>query len=198
MSGLSQLLINIRKLNNIKRWSNEFLHRRASVAEHSFSVAQIAQMLGFIEESLGGTVNWKALYRKALNHDVPEALTGDVISTTKNINDHTRETMKQVETQLVNEALLDGVFSPFREEYLSLIFDGKDSSLEGDILRYADHIDALIECLQEIRLGNNDPFAAKYVDIMKKIDGSEARCVQYFVKEVLCVLINDRGNKKDE
>ncbi len=198
MNGLPQLLLNIRKLNNIGRWSNEFLHRRASVAEHSFAVAQIAQMLGFIEESLGGTVNWKALYRKALNHDVPEALMGDVISTTKNMNEQTKATMRQVETQLVDEVLLANIPSPFKEEYRAVVFDGKDDTLEGNILRYSDNIDALMECLQEIRLGNTDPFAAKYDSILKKVEASPVRCVQYFVKEVLHAFIYDRGESINE
>ena len=197
MNGLSQLLLNIRKLNNIGRWSNEFLHRRASVAEHSFSVTQIAQMLGFIEESLGGTVNWKALYRKALNHDVPEALMGDVISTTKNINEHTKETMKQVEIQLVDKVLLENVPSPFKEEYRFTVFDGKDDSLEGKILRDADHIDALIECLQEMRLGNTDPFTDKYSVILKKVEDSQVKCVKYFLKNVLYEFIYEQDEKKN-
>ncbi|MGE4498313.1 MAG: YfbR-like 5'-deoxynucleotidase, partial [Deferribacterales bacterium] len=37
-------LLSVKKLNNIGRWASDFMHRRASVAEHSFSVAQIAQL----------------------------------------------------------------------------------------------------------------------------------------------------------
>ena len=79
--SLASYLLNIRKLNNIGRWANEFLHRRASVAEHSFCVAQLAQLLGVIEESFGAVISWKRIYRKALNPDVPESLMGDAIST---------------------------------------------------------------------------------------------------------------------
>ena len=56
MENLGKLITTARKLNNIGRWANEFLHLRASVAEHSFSVAQIAQLLGIIEEENAITV----------------------------------------------------------------------------------------------------------------------------------------------
>jgi putative hydrolase of HD superfamily len=184
------LLDNLRKLNNVMRWSNEFLHRRASVAEHSFCVTQIAQMLGFIEESLGTSVDWKLLYRKALNHDVPEAVVGDVISTTKNVNQDIHDTIKRVETILVENMIAD-LPEPFRSDYRTAFFDGKDDTTEGKILTAADNIDALIECLQEIRLSNNVPFREKYAMIKKKIEKIPLASAEYFIKEILPSLAGD-------
>lgn len=187
--SLGNVILSARKLNNIGRWANEFLHRRASVAEHSFAVAQIAQMLGFIEESHGAQVDWKVLYRKALNHDIPEAVVGDVISTTKNINAQIQETIRQVEESLVEEMLLSGLPEPYKELYRFAFFDGKDESLEGLILRSADNIDALVECLQEISLANADPFVDKYYFILNKIKASPLKSVEYFLKEILPQLV---------
>ena len=95
MENLGKLITTARKLNNIGRWANEFLHQRSSVAEHSFSVAQIAQLLGIIEEENGRQIDWKRLYRKALNHDIPEAVMGDVISTTKNSNAEVKKALRE-------------------------------------------------------------------------------------------------------
>ena len=50
-----------------------------------------------------------------------------------------------------------------------VIFDGKDDSIEGLILTAADNIDALIECIQEIKLSNYEPFLEKYTYILDKI-----------------------------
>jgi putative hydrolase of HD superfamily len=188
------LLDNLRKLNNVMRWSNEFLHRRASVAEHSFCVAQIAQMLGFIEESLGGVVNWKLLYRKALNHDVPEAVVGDVISTTKNVNKDIHDTIKKVEILLV-ENMISGLEEPFRSEYRAAFFDGKDDTTEGKILTAADNIDALIECLQEIKLSNTVPFVEKYIMIKEKIQKIPLASAEYFINQILPSLAGEFGEK---
>ncbi len=189
--GLGGIIINARKLNNIGRWANEFLHQRASVAEHSFLVAQLAQLLGFIEESNGNVVNWKVLYRKALNHDLPEAVMGDVISTTKNINKSVKETLEDVERKLVEDELLASIEPHYRELYREAIFDGKDDSLEGMILSAADNIDALLECVLEIKLANKDPFLAKYYTILDKILAIDTISSKYFISEILPSMIGD-------
>ena len=191
-NNLGRILINAKKLSNIGRWANEFLHKRQSVAEHSFMVCQIAQLLGMIEESENSqTVDWKSLYRKALNHDTPEALVGDVISTTKNINAATKKALDDVEAALVESELIAKVNEPYRTLYREVIFDGKDSSLEGMILTAADNIDALMECIQEIKLSNTDPFLDKYYHILKKVSGIGLYSSTYFVDKILPFLIKD-------
>ena len=190
--NLGRLLINAKKLSNIGRWANEFLHKRQSVAEHSFMVCQIAQLLGMIEETEGaGSVDWKSLYRKALNHDTPEALVGDVISTTKNINEATKKALDDVEAELVESELISKVSEPYRSLYRDVIFDGKDDSLEGRILTAADNIDALMECIQEIKLANTDPFLYKYHHIYKKVSSIGLYSSTYFIDKILPFLIKD-------
>lgn len=192
MTGLENIINLIKKLNNIGRWSNEFLHQRASVAEHSFSVAQIAQMLGIMEEQNGNSVNWKALYQKSLNHDVPEAIIGDVISTTKNATPQTKAALDEVEQTLMDVHLFSKLDLTYRDIYKKIIFDGKDSTLEGEILKAADNIDALFECLSEIKLANEEPFSEKYFMILEKINKSELKSVHIFLDEILPKLIGER------
>lgn len=201
MENLGRLIITARKLNNIGRWANEYLHQRPSVAEHSFSVCQIAQLLGVIEEQNGTSVDWRVLYKKSLNHDIPEALVGDVISTTKNINTEVKKALDMVEKSLVEEELLQKIGEPYREIYRDIIFDGKDETLEGRILSCADNIDALIECVQEIKMANTEPFLDKYYQILKKVESTGLYSGGYFVENILPFIIKDcniltRGGKK--
>lgn len=191
MENLGRLIITARKLNNIGRWANEFLHQRPSVAEHSFSVCQIAQLLGVIEEQNGTIVNWRVLYKKTLNHDIPEALVGDVISTTKNINQDVKKALDIVEKTLVEEQLLQKIDEPYRAIYRDIIFDGKDETLEGRILSCADNMDALIECIQEIKLANTEPFLEKYYQILNKLEGIGLYSGGYFLKNILPFIIKD-------
>ena len=191
MDNLGKIILSARKLNNIGRWANEFLHQRSSVAEHSFSVAQIAQLLGVIEEEHGSNVNWKILYRKALNHDIPESVMGDVISTTKNSTKEVKQALNLVEKELVEEKLLSGLKEPYKSIYKDIIFDGKDDSLEGKILKVADNLDALIECVQEVRLHNRDPFLEKYKYILDKIKKIDIYSSRYFVDNILPFIIQD-------
>ncbi len=190
-NNLGSLITSARKLNNIGRWANEFLHQRSSVAEHSFAVAQIAQLLGIIEEENGNVIDWKKLYRKALNHDIPEAVMGDVISTTKNSNAEVKKALALVETNLVEEKLLHFISEPYKSIYREIIFDGKDETTEGLILKAADNIDALIECIQEVKLSNFEPFLEKYGYIKNKIKSINLYSAKYFIDNILPYIINN-------
>lgn len=186
--GLGKLLVYTRKLNNIGRWANEYMGRRASVAEHSYCVAQIAQMLAFIEEENGAVINWKVLYRKALNHDVTEALVGDVLSTTKNYSQEAKKALAIVENELVNKHLLSPLAEPYQSLYREALFDGKDATPEGRLLAIADDIDALIECIQEVKLSNTDPFLEKYSFVLGKIVTHPMPSVAVFLRDILPLL----------
>ena len=95
--GLHNYLMTVRKLNNMGRWSTDFMHQRATVSEHSFFVSQIGQMLALIEEENGNKVDWSRLFKKLVNHDVVEAMTGDIISTKSTQNEQLRDMLNMLE-----------------------------------------------------------------------------------------------------
>lgn len=183
--SISDYLLSIKKLNNIGRWASDFMHRRASVAEHSFSVTQIAQLLGIMEENAGNTIDWGKLYKKALNHDVSEAFTGDILSHVKHRTKKMKHMVEEIEVLIAEDMLLSSFSEPYKTIFRDILFDGKDSSIEGRILKYADNIDAVLECLYEKNLGNKFPFEEKYFEILKKLENSELISVKTFVKEIL-------------
>ena len=80
---------------------------------------------------------------------------------------------------------------PYRNIYREIIFDGKDDTIEGIILTCADNLDALIECIQEIKLANTDPFLEKYYQILKKVEKIGIYSGKYFLENVLPFLIKD-------
>jgi len=183
--GLGQYLHAARRLNHISRWASDFMHVRSSVSEHSFLVTQIAQMLGIIEEEHGSTVNWEILYKKALNHDVIEAFTGDILSHVKNKTPKMKAAVTDIENMIVDELLFTDLDEPYKKIYKNMLFSGKDETLEGRILKYADYIDAMLECLTEVKLGNNSPFKHKYQEIKEKCSRSDLVSVKYFLDVIL-------------
>jgi len=183
--GLHNYLMTVRKLNNMGRWSTDFMHQRATVSEHSFFVAQIGQMLALIEEQNGNKVDWSRLFKKLLNHDVVEAMTGDIISTVKHKNAQLRDMLNMLEKEVVEENLLASMEEPYKSIYREILFDGKDSTLEGEILKCADHIDALVECINEVKLNNLYPFVEKFHAIVKILSGSNLVSVRYFIGKIL-------------
>ena len=187
--GLDNYLLTVRKLNNMGRWSTEFMHQRTTVSEHSFFVAQIGQLLAIIEEENGKEINWRKLFYKLLNHDVVESVTGDIISTTKHKNPEVKSMVDTIERELVEENILEPLDDSFKNVFREILFEGKDDSLEGNILKFADYIDALIECINEIKLSNCTPFEEKYYFIKEKLSQSNLISVRYFLDKILPGLI---------
>jgi putative hydrolase of HD superfamily len=187
--GLHNYLLTVRKLNNMGRWSTDFMHQRTTVSEHSFFVAQIGQMMALIEEENGNVVNWNKLFKKLINHDVVEAITGDIISTVKHKNEPLRDMLYLLEREVADENLLINMDEPYKAIYRDILFDGKDDTLEGKILKYADHIDAIMECIGEVRLNNLDPFVEKYHSIMEKLLEADLASARYFKETILPELV---------
>ncbi len=187
--GLDHYLQTVRKLNNMGRWSTDFMHQRATVSEHSFFVSQVGQMLALIEEYNGNTIDWGRLMKKLINHDVVESMTGDIISTVKYKNIEFRDMLTLLEKEVVEDNLLVNVEEPYKSIYRDILFDGKDDTIEGKILKCADYIDALMECVNEVRLNNLDPFVNKYHIIIENLGQSDLISAEYFRKTILPGLV---------
>lgn len=184
--GLANFLSYARKLANITRWNVEFLYKKSSVAEHSFFVAQIAQLIGIIEEKNGAVIDWKKLYRKALNHDIKESVTGDIPHHTKHRKEEVNQALAMIEDELVREYILSEISDEdYRRRIEEIINEDKDDTLEGKILSAADMIDAMLECAQEIKLGNTNPFQGKYNYWEKRLKRIDLVAVPYFLEEIL-------------
>lgn len=189
--SLDKYLRTVRKLNNMGRWAPEFMHQRATVSEHSFQVAQIGQMLALIEEEHGNKVDWERLFKKLINHDVVEALTGDILSFVKHRKQEMKNMVDIIEEEVADEYLLSYMEEPYRSKYKKLMFDGKDNTLEGQLLKCADHIDALIECINEINLENCNPFEEKYNTILNQLKQIDLISSRFFLENILPDLLTD-------
>ncbi|MBQ7516262.1 MAG: HD domain-containing protein [Schwartzia sp.] len=184
--GLANFLSYARKLANITRWNVEFLYKKASVAEHSFFVAQIAQLIGLIEERNGAVIDWKRLYRKALNHDIKESVTGDIPHHTKHRKEEVNRALAMIEDELVHEYILSEIKDDeYRRRIEEILNEDKDDTLEGRILAAADMIDAMLECAQEIKLGNTNPFQGKYRYWERRLRRIDLVAARYFLEEIL-------------
>ena len=82
-------LLDSRKLMEIERYPNKTtLCRKKTVAEHCWFVAKTAHGLALWERDKFkvNKVNMEKVSFIADNHDLVEAITGDIISTTKNFS----------------------------------------------------------------------------------------------------------------
>lgn len=191
--GMHQYLKSLSNLETIYRAPGFFKYQKNSVAEHSFKVAEIAQFLGDIEENAGNEVNWRSLYEKSLNHDYNERFIGDIKTPVKYATPDLRTMLANVEDSMKDNFIKNEIPVEFQGAYTRRLSEGKDDTLEGQILSVADKIDLLYESFGEIQKGNpEDVYTEIYKESLRTIvEFKTMASVEYFLDNVLPDLLNE-------
>jgi len=164
------------------RWNRLNRNVPTTVAAHSFYVTIIAYILSCIEEEQGNSVNPVESVKRALLHDIPESMTGDIITPTKKKVPGFEEVIAQVEEQMVTENLLDGMPDELIKELKFRMLDPFES-VEGKIVWAADQFAATVECLMEIRSGNTQyAFRDAMNRMLDDLSRSDLQSVQFLTK----------------
>lgn len=197
--GMHQYLQGLNNLETIRRAPGLFKYQEHSVASHSFKVAEIAQLLGDIEEENGQEINWQVLYERALNHDYTERFIGDIKTPVKYATQELRQMLANVESSLTDNFIDNEIPQFLQERYRRRLSEGKDETLEGQLLAVADKIDLLYESFGEIEKGNpENAFLEIFAESLKTImQYQHLASAQYFIKKMLPDLLSedfaDRG-----
>ena len=155
--AIHQYFKRLSDLEKLIRLPGKFKYFEHNVAAHSFKVTKIAQYLATVEAHHGNEVDWKSLYEKALNHDFAEVFTGDIKMPVKYASRELKMLFSQVEEEMVNTFVNEEIPEPYQDIYRQRLQEGKDDSLEGQILAVADKIDLLYETFGEIQKRNPEP-----------------------------------------
>ena len=198
--GMHQYFQSLSNLETIQRAPGFFKYQNHSVAAHSFKVAGVAQFLGDVEENAGQIVDWRALYEKALNHDYNERFIGDIKTPVKYATPPLRAMLADVEHKLSQNFVQNEIPAEFQAAYSRRLSEGKDETLEGQILSVADKIDLLYESFGEIQKGNPEPvFRDIYQESLKTIVAfKKMTSVQYFLKAVLPEMLAEPFTHQDQ
>ncbi|MCP8857073.1 YfbR-like 5'-deoxynucleotidase [Latilactobacillus fuchuensis] len=197
--GMHQYLQGLNSLETIRRAPGLFKYQEHSVASHSFKVAEIAQLLGDIEEESGQEVKWQVLYERALNHDYTERFIGDIKTPVKYATQELRQMLANVESSLTDNFINNEIPDFLQERYRRRLSEGKDETLEGQLLSVADKIDLLYESFGEIEKGNpENAFLEIFAESLKTImHYQQLASARYFIQEMLPDLLSedfaDRG-----
>lgn len=168
----------------IDRWALMQNTAKENIAEHSHNVAVIAHALCVIgNKKFGKDYNAERCALLALYHDATEVITGDMPTPVKYGSNEMKTVYKSVES-LAGNRLLDMLPQEFREEYDPLFNRDKEDEKLWKIVKAADKIDALIKCINEIRMGNRE-FEKALEAQEKLIDEIDMPEVDYFRKEFL-------------
>ena len=198
--GMHQFIPGLSNLETLRRAPGFFKYQEHSVAAHSFKVAEIAQMLGDVEELAGNKVNWQMLYEKSLNHDYTERFIGDIKTPVKYATPTLRQMLADVEATMTENFIKNEIPRDFQDRYRRRLSEGKDETLEGQILSVADKIDLLYEGFGEIEKGNPEQvFLDIYSESLSTILQFKNRpSVRYFLDEVLPDMLDEKFASRDQ
>lgn len=178
-------LIEARSLMGIIRYQNKFCFKERSVAEHMWSVAKIAEGLAIWEKhKFLNEVDMGIVLEKAINHDVIEQCTGDILGPTKKRTQSMIDAIEEIEALAFNDEIAPDLPESWRAPFKELILNPKTNTIEGQIIRAADIIDTMIEAIEEIQLGNQR-FKKVLIDSAESLIKVDLDSVRYFVKYAL-------------
>lgn len=144
------------RMKYINRWALMRNTASENIAEHSGDVAVIAHALAVIKNiRFGGELNAERAAFLGLYHDMTEIITGDMPTPVKYHSRDMRQAFQQVEDMAGNK-LLDMLPEDMREYYKGAFFQQPQDSYLWKIVKAADKISALIKCIEEKNMGNNE------------------------------------------
>ncbi|MDD2871692.1 MAG: HD domain-containing protein [Candidatus Gracilibacteria bacterium] len=176
-------LAHIRRLSHSMRWNQQTRTFPISVMSHLVVITFIAYILGMIENQNGANYNIEELVLRTIYHDIPEAITGDIITPTKKAVEGFEKVLEEVEIKMMD----DYIFSYVDTDYKSQVFDYMLKPFEGDIgklAKNADILSALFEAKVESNFGS-ESFAEIYRNIKKVINKYSQPSIDYVLKNVI-------------
>lgn len=185
--GIHTFFTSLNDLERIIRAPGRFKFEEHNVAAHSWKVSQYAMFFATIEEMHGATVNWKSLYEKTINHDFAEVFIGDIKTPVKHASPKLKEMLTIVEEKMMEKFIEEEIPSEFQAVFFDRMKEGKDSTLEGRLLEFADKLDQFYEAFAELKRGNTDKeFVIMYQSaVAKLLDLPLPNSVHYFRHEIL-------------
>lgn len=175
----------VRDLMEISRYQNKYKHKKRTVAEHSWFVSKVAHGLGKWERDKFKkyNVNLEKVLFLAINHDIVEGYTGDIISTTKNLSQVLKKELERVEGIIFEEHIVPSLPQSWGNDYRTVHKEMAELvTVESKIVKAADLIDRMFECLEEMELQNIDPYHKILISDIERLYSLNLMSVNYFLK----------------
>jgi len=149
------------RMKYINRWGLMRNTIHENISEHSLDVAFIAHALAtFSNEYFGNNINAERVALLAMFHDCTEIITGDMPTPIKYYAPEIREAYKEVEN-VAKDRLLKGLPEELSKIYGPLLIETEEEKDLWLFVKAADKLSALIKCIEEKRMGNDDFVKAK-------------------------------------
>jgi len=173
-SGISAFLID-RREHDLDRWHSRLtIQPRESLATHEFSTARIGLIVCLALKHYGiADPDIEKVLAGALTHDASEVITGDLPGGfLKMKHDEFKRVLEEIEREAEDEIYAD-LPESIRTYMKAATCRKGDGTLEGEIIAYADTLDAYNHARQETYLGNvmnepGDPLQTTTLSLNKK------------------------------
>lgn len=150
---------------------------------HLVIVAFVSYIIGMIENYAGWDYDIEKMMMKAMYHDVPEVITGDIITPTKQAVDGFTLVLEEVETQMLDDYLFSYLSDDYKENIAEYMLHPFSDKL-GRVVKYADVLSALLEARLESHHGNAD-FNEVSENLLGKAYSFKNSGVDFIIQEML-------------
>lgn len=144
------------RMKYIDRWSLMRNTRNENLSEHSLEVAMIAHALCVIHNRcFGGNINVDRAAVIAMYHDCTEIITGDLPTPIKYSSKTLRNAYADIEKEAAQQ-LLSTLPDYMQEEMHDIMLPEGEDGYMLRLIKAADKLSALIKCIDEMQMGNNE------------------------------------------
>ena len=175
----------ISRMKYINRWGLMNNTKYENLRDHCLQVSIIAHCLVLIHNKrFSGSLDAERAALLALYHDATEIITGDMPTPIKYFNPQIKEAYKEIE-EAAADKLVMMLPEDFRTDMSEILkMNGENDSQLVKFVKAADRFSALIKCIDEMRLGN-DEFKQAKAAIEKSISEMSMPEADVFIKEFL-------------
>ncbi len=173
------------RMKYISRWGLMNNTKNENISEHSLQVAMLAHFLVIMHnKNTGDNLNSERAALLGVYHDASEIITGDLPTPIKYYNPQIIESYKAVEEMAENK-LVSMLPQEYQAEYKEILsFQGQQDKELKKYVKAADKLSALVKCIEEIRMGN-DEFKQAKATIEKSLIQMNMPEVDAFMKDFL-------------
>jgi 5'-deoxynucleotidase len=144
------------RMKYIDRWALMRNSTTENISEHSLEVAMLAHGLAIISnEKCGNDLDINQIVMMGLYHDANEIITGDMPTPVKYYDENIKDAYKRVEN-VASHTLMNKLPDYMQPYYRALFFKKEGMDAEWRIVKAADKLSALIKCMEETRMGNQE------------------------------------------
>ena len=147
-----------------------------------------------LEERGGSPIDWKSLYEKTINHDFAEVFIGDIKTPVKHASLELKQMLAHVEEKMMEKFILEEIPKDLQDLFFDRMKEGKDGTIEGRLLEFADKLDQFYESFAELKRGNTDrEFVHMYQIALSKLLLIDLPVsVAYFRNEILSDVVTEK------